>query len=150
MRVCTRSENEIDGAPGILSMAKKSNEAAQGSRRCLFAALCTYREMNQVSASKPGRCLLLTRRGHGTALFPPPYQRPLALVFFLLLVSLLLLISQTSLSSSFFHVGTYIVARRPPSPSGFTSELLPLSFAPLQCLGSGGDCKRRDSYDYRA
>lgn len=42
---------------------RRSRTCCPRRRRCLFAALCTYREMNQVSASKAGRCLLLTRRG---------------------------------------------------------------------------------------
>lgn len=127
-RKCARldAERERDSERRY-SPAKQVRLDAQGSRRCLFAALCTYREMNQVSASKPGRCLLLTRRGPGTPLFPPSRPRPF--------------VFPRSFDLLFFLRRSYIAARKPPSACGSASKLLPLSFAPLRLL-SEASCSR--------
>ena len=54
---------------GVLSLANEPNEAARGSRRCLFGrALYLPRNESSLCFQAPGRCLLLTRRG--IALFP--------------------------------------------------------------------------------
>ena len=75
MRVCARTL-EREQQIGVLSLANEPNEAAQGSRRCLLGrALYLPRNESSLCFQAPGRCLLLTRRGHGTALFPPLYQR---------------------------------------------------------------------------
>lgn len=59
-----RSGNETAASIPGQARAKSDFLAAQGVVAPVrIGALCTYREMNQVSGSKPGRCLLLTRRG---------------------------------------------------------------------------------------
>ena len=129
---------------GVLSLANEPNEAARGSRRCLFGrALYLPRNESSLCFQAPGRCLLLTRRG--IALFPSLCASAASLGPSL---SLSLSYSSSSIATTLFlliflflvflYLSFFLLrrrkrislARKRPSPSGRASKLLPLSFAP--------------------